>query len=157
MPSIKILDNIYEYRPVTRAELKTLEKLEQWELENRLCELCSKPPEGYTWDNVPAGVPITLSKLILEISGVSKSGFKKLEDNAKDWILNGNGKISSLISFTLHIPLTEVENLEPEMWHKAVLAAQIIGSAAFNIDMKEYLSFDPFDNKKNLTKIPEIV
>ena len=64
-----VLDKPFIYRPITRSEYEGLRADNDWSLENLICQTALIDPEWVDWDNIEAGVPSTLSKLILRVSG----------------------------------------------------------------------------------------
>lgn len=76
---VEILSIKFIFRPLTRKEFDSLWKIVEdlFDLEEEVCKLCTLSPEGYDFENCPAGVPGILANYILQVSGFGNPEFSK--------------------------------------------------------------------------------
>lgn len=65
----EILGKPFIFRQVLRKEYEGLTGRDKYEIETKLCKIAVADPEFVDWDMIEAGIPTSLSALIMKVSG----------------------------------------------------------------------------------------
>lgn len=147
-----LLNDTYKIRAISRKEFKSIISNYEDPLvqENELCRLAviSWPSNFPKYkDGTPdlesclAGIPESLARQILAISGFSDSSYlEKYVNSAVEWGFSEEGKRDILTLFVLPgVSLNDLYEADPEDLQKYYVASQIAGQAFLGINVIQYL------------------
>jgi hypothetical protein len=148
--NVEILGQLYTFRAISRKEYRTLledSKGDSISFEDSLAELATITlPETFPgWDECLAGIPNTLAKSILYLSGLGgEESIKALQDEVHVWASTQEARIDALICFCFPtIKPDDLEDLDPLAWYRYAAMAQMILIGLHGMDPTPFITGEP--------------
>lgn len=154
--SVTVLGITYTVRGATKGELEEALKFSnEYESEDYLVQRCVLSPK-IDWETVYAGIPKQLAEHIVELSGASDEASLQYQKEADEWLKTPVGKLEALIMGTMHLKLSDIQNMHAEEWHKSAAAAQLLAATIYNLDVQKYMDLGTARERKTRRTTPNL-
>lgn len=110
----KIDNEIFMYRPIGRKEYRDIineDRLNDFQKEEVICEVCTLYPENYDFEDCDAGVPTVLSQAIVKNSYMnSKKSIRELMRHYREEMFDLDNQVTCIINEAF--PQFDIEEIE---------------------------------------------